>query len=390
MSCVPFNTQGATQLPSQVHPIFVIVILDHIPEFQRDLLRECQTLLSHDIRTEIVTVQQLDMIPTSTRLFAIPNLNLELVKRIKTRFEKPRIYLPRAIIEALRFHQTLHLPVRSLSISMTMLKCRIFLVKNCDVPVIRNAINEMCGTIKTSFNEPDVNVVVSDRADDKYCSKAFHRRIPVVSPRWVEMNFNIAKQETTDFTHEASSNIEQFMVKPFYGLHFKIAVQDTPALKQLILSNQGNIVYGEENIVTHIVAPQATDSTKPKVVDVNFIETCAKLGFYVSKRDLRECNVPATPPQPVKQETRMHPTQQGLERQNDVMPPPSHFEMTEPRTPLRQQPADMNDMILRALSDNQTQSASTQMRRLPDRELMIEQAFEPSQQLFWNEKPTKK
>lgn len=339
MSLVPYVTQLAPQAntqSSQSQLKVVIVYTDKISECQLKLLKECHDLLSQNLGVLIKQANELDSLMPKMKFFIIPAHKDDLIKKIRLRFEKPIIYLPRAIIEARR-HHNVNLPIRNLAISLTMHHCRIFLVKSCDIPNIRNKINEMCGTIVTSFNDKDLNVVITDRADNRYCSKAFKRNIPVVSRNWVDENHSKALEES-NFGLDALESITEHHIKPFYGLSFKIGIENSN-LKELIIENQGCIVYTNEDNVTQIIS----------VDDEEFLRACVASGYHLSKREYKE-NMPPPPP-----------------------PPPVG--------------GSLSDMIHKALTTPQTvEMASTQMRRLPDPELLIERSVEPSQQLYWNDK----
>lgn len=419
MSVIPFTTQiglnEGTQ-DSQANGFkIVFVYTDRMTERQSALMKESQEFLCHNVGILMVKYCELDLLKPTTRYFVIPTIKDDLIKKIRSKFGKSVIYLPRAIIEA-RGHHRVNLPARNLAVSLTMYSCRVFLVRTCDLPSIRNKIHEMCGTIVSSFNEGKPNVVVTDKADDKYCSRAFKRGIPVVSRDWVDDNYNSANDEDNGlFNLDAMLSLAEHQIRPFYGLHFKIALRGSGAkIKRMITENQGHVIYGNENCLTHIVASQQSQldpnensesNGRPKMVDIDFLELCIESGYHLTKKEYRERRNLSSAQVFIKQEpqtqcrerfivpkeeinSQQRPSNHsnsGAENQS-MLPPPSSA--TRPLRPhQQQQPDNVNDMILKALSFEtaQTQLASTQMRQLPDRELRIEQTFEPSQQLYWND-----
>lgn len=416
MSLIPITTQiglyAGTQGSQARNFKVVFVYTDRMTERQSALMKESQELLCQNVGILVVKCCELDTLVKSMRYFVIPSGRDDLVKKIRSRFEKSIIYLPRAIIEA-RGHYRVNLPVRSLAVSLTMYNCRVFLVRTCDVASIKNRIHEMCGTIVSSFSDGKPNVVVTDKADDKYCSRAFKRGIPVVSRDWVDDNYNIAnEEESSSFNLDAMLSLGEHQIRPFFGLHFKIALKGSGAkIKRMITENQGHVIYGNENCLTHIVTSQKSphhdtnenveSSGKPRIVDVDFLELCVENGYHLTKKEYLEHKNSQVPvkqePQAEFQDDMVTPKEEIISQQrtnnfgtsgsenHSMLPPPSF--PTRPFRPQQQQPDNVNDMILKALSFEtaQTQLASTQMRQLPDRELRIEQTFEPSQQLYWND-----
>lgn len=418
MSVIPFTTQIGLQAGTQGSQTsgikIVFVYTDRMTERQSALMKESQEFLCQNVGILLVKYCELDILPPTTRYFVIPTKD-DLIKKIRSKFEKSVIYLPRAIIEA-RGHYRVNLPARNLAVSLTMHNCRVFLVRTCDLPSIRNRIHEMCGTIVPSFNDGKPNVVVTDKADDKYCSRAFKRGIPVVSRDWVDENYNLANEEDScSFNVDAMLSLAEHQIKPFYGLSFKIALKGPGAkIKRMITENQGHVIYGNEKCLTHIVASQQSQldlnensesSGKPRVVDIDFLEMCIESGYHLTKKEYRERkNISSAQlsikrePQTQCQQELIIPKEEIISQQrtsnprveNHSMPPPPTFPsrlLREQQQQQQQQPDNVNDMILKALSFEtaQTQLASTQMRQLPDRELRIEQTFEPSQQLYWND-----
>lgn len=415
MSVVPFTTQigrqasASTTQNSQEIIKIVLVYSDKITDRQASLMTECQNILSQNLAVLVRQADDISTLSKKLRFFVIASLREDLIKKIRSHHEKPIIYLPRAVIEA-RSYQQVNLPVRNLAISLTMHKCRVFLVKTCDIPSVRSKINEMCGTVVANFNDNNPNVVITDRADNKYCIKAFKRSIPVVSRDWVDENYNIATEECNSyFNHDAMTTVKEHQIKPFHGLYFKIIVKNSSAyIKKLITENQGHVIYGNENCLTHIVRPPCVEnatsfaiggssqgSKGPRVVDIDFLKACVESGYHITKREYRDIKEPRLQ---IKQEKQSQPPK--CMEENYTPPPlgsnlsPSDFSMPPPASlrPLKE-PDRMNDMILKALSTfetPQTQIASTQMRRLPEPELRIEQTFEPSQQLYWNDTASKR
>lgn len=423
MSVVPFTTQIGLQActqGSQGGIKVVLVYTDKMTERQSALMKECQDYLCQNLGVLMKQANELNSLTPKMKYFVIPTRKEDIIKKIKSYFEKPILYLPRAIIEA-RGHYRVNLPVRKLAVSLTMHNCRVFLVKSCDQPTIKSRIHEMSGTLVTSFNDDNPNVVITDRADNKYCSRAFKKNIPVVCKDWLDDNYNIAcEEESSFFAHDAMTSVKDHQIKPFFGLYFKILdVKNSGAqLRKLILANQGSIVYGDENCLTHIVgaSDQEADSSdnnesdnklaqKIARVDAEFIRVCAESQYYIPKREYREQksasrvvikdepSLPRTQMISSAEENQYSPlmNRDNMVNENqasniNMLPPPSI-----PTRPLKPQSDNMDDMILHALSNPaQTQLASTQMRLMPDQVLRIERTFEPSQQLYWNDNVSKR
>lgn len=435
MSVVPFTTQPGYQVTdqsSQDSARVILVYTNNITERQSALMKECQDFL-RDLAVLVIQAKELETLPKQTRLFVVPQASHDLIKRIRSNFDCARIYLPRAVIEAIG-HLRTTLPVRRLVLSMTMNKCRIFLVKSCDIPSIRGRINEMSGIIASSFHDSALNVVITDRADDKYCSRAVKRRIPVVSRDWVDDNYNRANEEDASwFNHDAKTTIKEHLVKPFYGLYFKNLVSDSGThLKKLITDNQGKLVYGDQKCITHIVVLKEDENNRaiddcrslsdksnqkqPKTVELDFLHMCNEFGYYLTKKEYRDrqqmnsntiiktelttqCSkISEQPLKTIQHSQHSHKTAKhhehtssplsnssctrvAYEDQQSMLPPPTIAQPTKHND-------NMNDLVLRGLSmfeTPQTQLASTQMRRLPEQHLEIEPLLEPSQQLFWSD-----
>lgn len=423
MSVVPFTTQagnGIVTQSSQWTFKVVLVHTDKITERQLTVMKECQNLLNHHVGTLVCKTSELDSLPTTIKYFVIPTSSEDLVNKIKNRFEKRRIFLPRVVIEA-RNHFNCQLPVRSFAVSLSMLRCHVFLVKSCAKDDIRQKINEMCGTIVSSFSDSKLNVVVTDRSDNKYCLKAVKRNVTVVSKAWVTKNFNIACEEDDSFfNHDCLDNIHEYQIAPFLGLYFKISAKDSvPEIKKMILDNQGSIVYGDDNRLTHIVTAPMRLGTygnnltmeddigsekaklKPRAVNIDFLRQCVNLGHYLDTKEYHERQLGSClmikqeriSPIPKHKEDNCTPSVLSPVKSpnsnvgdNDalLMPPPTPRSVKQNR---QQAETLMDlDMALSSMETAATQPCSTQMRRLPEPELRIEQTFEPSQHLYWNEK----
>lgn len=412
MSVIPFTTQlpnaSKTGLLSQTSVRFVLVYNEKITERQAKLMQECQEYICQYINMLTVCEHDLSALDSTQRYFVIPLPKDDIIAKIRSRFKDSIIYLPRAIIEA-RSHFMVNLPARSLVISLTMHNCRIFPVRNCDQTSLKRKINEMSGHIAPSFTDSEPNVLLTDRGDNSYCSKAHKRNIPVVSRNWIDENYNTAHDDDKSFfCRDALDSIQEHQIKPFFGLYFKLNIKNSAfQVKKLITENEGHIIYGNENSLTHVVQPVGDYSEplpenreQPKLVDVDFLSSCATSGYYLTRREYREIlerkqvrvkqEKPSAQPVDMQVEETSAQTisnEPALPDENHTMPPPSV------QRPQKQQTDGLNDMILKALSTfetPQTQLASTQVRRLPDSELRIEQSFEPSQHLFWSDSVTRK
>lgn len=425
MSVVPFTTQAGHETvtqSSQWSYKVVLVHTDKITERQSTVMKDCHNLLSQHVGTLVCKINELDTLPTGLKFFVIPHPNEDLVKKIKELFGKRSIYISRAIVEA-RNHFRVQLPTRSLAISLTMYHCHVFLVKSCAKDDIRSKINEMCGTVVSSFRDENVNVVITDRADNSYCHKAVKRDVPVVCLDWIKDSYRIALEEDDHFFfHDALEKIHDYKIQPFHGLYFKINTRDSNAeIKNMILTNGGHLVYGEDDRLTHIVvAPgnsnnfpikeEKLDSdrakSKPKMVDTTFLRRCVSSGYYISTKEYNE--LPPEPDVIIKQERRsptprtmddsfqsvlspVMPRNRNMENQSStMMPPPTPRSVKQNK---QQQAEKVDALMNRALSSIETEATQricTQMRTLPEPELRIEQTYEPSQHLFWNDSLSKR
>lgn len=413
MSVVPYTTQigprnstGVGQDEEESIEPIIVIHTDEMTERQSSLITEMQKFLFGKVPAMPEKEDQIHRLPKYLKHFVIPQYREDLIERINSHFDKALIYLPRAVIEA-RSQYRVHLPVRTLTISLTMFKSRVFLVKSCDTPDLRSKILRMSGTVVSNFKKHEPNVVVTDRGDRKYCIAAFKNKIAVVSKDWVDKNYNKAMEEDTiHFNHHAMTTVEEHRVKPFFGLYFRIEVKDSDgSIKRMIIENGGRIIFGDQNCLTHIVGPpkqnSSTGSTqdatsqgpkKPKYVDIDFLKACVEHGHYLRQKDylqkpkvIIKLEKPSTPPKVIDENSTPPLIPYNLSG-NSTMPPPIN-----PRS--HREPDRMNDIILKALSTietTQTQMPSTQMRRLPDPELRIEQTFEPSQQLYWNDSTSRR
>lgn len=423
MSVVPFTTQngnGIVTQSSQWTFKVALVHTDKITDRQLTVMKECQNLLNRNVGTLVCKTSELDSLPISIKYFVIPTYSDDLVNKIKNRFEKRRIFLPRVVIEA-RSHFNCHLPVRNFAVSLSMMRCHVFLVKSCAKDDIRQKINEMCGDIVSSFSDSKLNVLVTDRSDNRYCQKAIKRNITVVSDAWVTENFKIACQEDASFyNYDSLSSILKYQIRPFLGLYFKInTTESVSEVKKMILENQGSIVYGDDSRLTHIVTapmrPGAYGNShtmedyigsekanlRPKTVDIDFLRQCVSLGRYLDTKEYCERQLGSgimikqerISPTPDHRENNcapsvlspvMLPNKNVADNNALLMPPPTPRSVKQNR---QQAETLMDlDMALSSMETAATQPVSTQMRRLPEPELRIEQTFEPSQHLYWNEK----
>lgn len=427
MSVVPFTTQarlGTVTQSSQWTFKVVLVYTDKITQRQSAVMKECENLLHHHVGTLVCKTSEIPSLPIDLKYFVIPAPNEDLIRMIKARFGKRLIYTPRAVIEARTCFRVV-LPPRSFAVSLTMYNCHVFLVKACAKDDVRQKINEMCGTVVSSFGDNQLNVVVTDRSDNKYCQKAFKRGKPVVSRDWIRDNYNIATEEEDSFyKHDAMTNIQDYKIGLFHGLHFKIITKESiPEIKRIILDNQGRIVYGEDPRLTHIVTSSVhpehfgnirpkqeypePDRTKqrPKTVDIDFLKLCVRSGHYTDIKEFSESQTRRSVN--IKQERRSPPlgniednftattlspvrSANSIEnRSNMLMPPPTPRTIGHNQQQTEKVTALMNEAIS-TLETSATQRVSTQMRRLPEPELRIEQSLEPSQHLFWNDSTSKR
>lgn len=415
----PNPTQGS-QAAFKMH----LVYTEQMNQTQTDLMSDAKSLLEQSSQLIMIMAQEVKEVSKQTKYFIIPYLREDIVTLIKTYAEKPIIYTARVIIEALKYRNT-KLPIRTLAISMSMMNCQVFLVKACNTPDIKNKVLKMCGTIVEHFNDPLLNVVVTDRSDNRYCSKARSREVAVVSTEWINETYSLSRSDECHFfSHDAMTTLSDHQIKPFLGLKFKINIPHlTKPLRVLIGDNQGKLVFGDED-TNHIVSDSYPDNdhqnglndssgkagNEPRVVDVEFLETCANLGYYLNRReyrsyrDGREVRVKQekpsqtassrasayTPSQPFQRSTlssiRSNGRENRINENSSAMPPPP----TMPRLTRQQVSESMNDLILRQLENGtQVQTASTQIRRLPETEIQFEPTLEPSQQLYWSDSISK-
>jgi hypothetical protein len=393
-------------------------------QYHTDLMKDAQYLLNQQLDIGIISNAEIKDLPKQTKYFVIPYPNDNLIFKIKEHIEKPIIYTARCVVEARKYRQII-LPTRSLAISISMVDCHIFIAKSCNSSEFQRRINEMCGNVLCDFNDPKLNVVVTNRGDDKYCAKARLRNVPVVSRDWVDATYATSKSEDNHINHDALYELSTYQIKPFQGLVFKITIpQQGREIRDLISNNGGRVVFGLADDVTHVVAGYYPDdessngknNQQPRVVDVEFLRACDREGYYMSKKDYRaykrasmptvkqERHSPSsftmqhndmlrshdcfTPPQQNPRSTLSSIKSNGCDRMNEnqSMPPP----MPTVARQARQQGDNMDAIIRKALSSfenatQQTQLVSTQIRRLPEAEIRIERTTESSQQLYWSD-----
>lgn len=427
-----------------------MVYTEQMTQTQADLMKEAQQLLADLLHVNIVASREIARLPKLTKFFVIPHPSQELVRSIRSCADKPVIYTARCIIEARRYRDV-KLPLRSLAVSLSMNDCGIFLVRSCNLAELKSKIYEMCGTVLGDFNDSRLNVVITDRADDKYCVKARARNVAVVTRDWVDETYAMSKSEDLHINHDALSNLSAYQIRPFEGLKFKITIPVLGReLRDLISNNGGKMVFGDNETTTHVVASRYpenesltshNDSTgkdshsSARVIDVEFLKACDSCGYYMNKREYRAYRDASNLTRVVKQE-RFSPSPTGamlhqneedfFERsydgcltppqqnprstlssiksndftdrlnENQSMPPPPPSMPNRQQQQARQQNQGNNmDAILRkALTsfDNtaQTQVVSTQIRRLPETEIRFERPTESSQQLFWSDSITRR
>lgn len=460
---VPIRTQAGQTLnwtqyrnitKTQLHrnniknpPVMVVYIPAKLSETKEALMKRCQSLLEISVHHSVVRLirhtDQIRALSPDQRnaYFVIPEEENHVIRKIREHFSNlAKILLPRAVIEALCHYKT-RLPSRSFTISLSMHDCNIFLSIGYKAPKeiekrkelerreLLKRILEMGGNVVTKWGEGEpVNVVVTDNASSKHCISAHSENIPVVSRHWIDSIYECEKHQDYYGEEEpvnAKDNIKDYIIKPFYGLHFKIALNDLALQKEakiLIVENAGQVVYGDEDCLTHVVRQERDIKVQQMhtylsqgkknlhYVGLNWLRKCSDEGRCIGLKEYRsmtqaikpehlspDCTMteesfplsPATPPMPP-----------GSPNNNDenyhqavvAMPPP--IDLPRPQRQQQQQqpqqtttPYSMsNDSILRSLfTDQQTVCASTQIRCLPDPELQIEPIYEPSQQLFWDD-----
>ena len=426
MSVIPNVTQIKPMTQSfDLKEVVHLIWTPNMPVDQAELMKECLFSLKNQVPCDLIDLKILETLSRDAKFFVIPTYNENLINKIQSRFSsKAFIYTARASLQARRNHNT-RLPTRSLTISLSMYDCRVFLVKTLNVESMRHSINSLSGTIMAfkKITLENVNVVITDRSDNRYCQKAQRSNIPVVSKDWVDYCHSLAKSGYEPEGYNALSALDEYRVKPFHGLHFRIEnirSDFLPLVKKLIIENQGKIVYGNENCLTHIVSDHnqyLSDSAHAewlknrndvqglRFVDLEFLEVCSQRGCYLTKEEyclyIEEKEKPTTFKQePMSQQSYLEATYQApdyssamsqnihyesSENQSSMPPPPTITKICN----AQRQPATANDLISKAFSafdkGVQTQLASTQMRRMPETAIHIEQTFEPSQQLFWSE-----
>jgi hypothetical protein len=429
MSCVPYTTQirpptSIQTQASQNTSKFTLVYTDLMSQYHTDHMNSSGDLLqSSGLLVECVHESKLNGIPKGSRLFVVPYANEKLITTIRNHFKMVRsIYTARCIKEALQYRQ-IALPARSLAISVAMVDCMIFLTKSLNFRRFLNRIFEMSGTVIDDFKDPRLNVVVTDKADDKYCTKARNRNVTVVTREWVDETYAALKNDDSNINHDAFTMLSTYQIKPFHNLVFKIVQKQlNKDLKDLICNNGGRLVFGQNEDITHVVEsfyPEDDScSDGPRKVDIEFLRACDREGYYMHKKEYREYRTPKMVH--VKQE-RLSPTQSEMHqfRSNDCFTPPQQnprstlssiksngFERNEissmapPLSSMAQKVSKpkvqqrnkstvfTDDDLTRARlsfenSTQQTQLVSTQIRRLPESEIRFERTTESSQQLSW-------
>lgn len=423
---------------TRMPPLMVVYIPGNLSEHQELLMKRCQSLLELNVHHSLVKMirypDQVTSLPKeqTNAYFIIPEEENNVIRKIRDCFPKSgKIYLPRAVIGALCHHHT-SLPVRSFTVSLSMHDCHVFLSIGYKVPTeeekkrkererreIIRRIFELGGSIVTNWKDlQQINVVVTDNASSKHSIIANKNNIPVVSRNWVDDTY---EQEKTQEYHEneehhnALTSVDHYLIRPFYGLHFKIAIRDPLSAKEaknLIIENQGQVIYGNETCLTHVVRQekeikvqqmgsyQSQGKKNLHYVGLNWLRTCAHEGRCIGLKDFKvmtqaikqerispDC---ITPDECFSQSPTTPPLSQSPNNDENyqAMLPPAPPPQRQTSFPRQQQTTYLmsDDMILKSLnSDQQTVHASTQIRRLPDPELQIEQICEPSQQLFWND-----
>ena len=315
MSFIPYTTQAGplcTPEGSQPSSVIFIIYPRNITANQTRLMKDCQDYLHSELETSVKDYSEIRDIPSNAKFFVIPSIRDELVSQLRKLViqHTPCIYTPRAIIEA-RVRRKIKLPTRSIAVSLSMIHCHVFLTKACNRDRdLMTKINEMCGTVVSSFKDPNLNVVITDRADDRYCIRARQQSLNCVSKSWVIDNHRDSLREDENFFDTNSlQTANKHHVKPFFGLKFKLSTKYSETLiKNIISENQGKVIFGEVNDITHEVIDEfipsnyedigdkpreKTQRTQiphvgPKKVDTLFIEACAELGYYLTLDEYRE------------------------------------------------------------------------------------------------------
>lgn len=427
MSYVSYSTQigpypNPTQPTQSIPKVFLVYNDDSMNQYQTNLMKEAQYHLIQNLDIGILSKDEIKDLTKDTKYFVIPcSSDTKLVSTIKNHIHKPVIYTARCVVEARKYRQ-MTIPSRSLAISLSMVDCQIFLTRSCNTEENQRQINEMCGTVLGDFNNPKLNVVVTKRADDKYCAKARSRKVAVVSEDWIKDTYQMSRSTEDHMNHDAMSQLTTYQIRPFLGLTFKITLpQLGKELRDLINNNGGSLAFGQTEGITHVVSKyypddERSDNHVPRVVDVEFLRACDRVGYYMSKKCYREYRAESmvavkqerlspnpssmqengmfgshdcfTPPQQNPQSTLSSIKSNGCDRMNEnqSMPPP----LPSMARQARQQGDNMDAIIRRALSSfenstQQTQLVSTQIRRLPETEIRFERTAESSQQLYWSD-----
>lgn len=436
MSLVPLTTQFGSDYQSSATPdsdskgINVIIYRGsrETPK-QAELLKLCHNKLASLLPVKSCEKATIKRNAKNVQCIVVPKADdkSRWISEIRAHFEKPTIMVPRAALE-LCSQLNPKLPRRHLTRSLTMSRCLVFLSKGInDNQEIRRMINEMSGKIVSDIRT-QYNIHVTDVTNNKSCQNSFKSALPIVSKDWIEDNYQdtIVNDEDVDkFNIDALDEriVNKYRIKLFYGLSFVLNIKDKiklKALQEMIKENQGTVVYGEKKLHSHLYTVCETfedmvklnSSSNSRIVDIGYLDSCLQNGYiesrnvYITNKQNKQINnTLKCQEQNTKIESNNHidtatqemlvNTHQSTQQQNMIDPNEScentneNLKMT-PQTIVcqnRQQPEHMNEMILKALAFDvpQTQLASTQMRRLPDSELRIEQTYEPTQQLFWND-----
>lgn len=424
--------------------LFIFVMYDNETERQSHLLQEViRYVAGSGPPTECVTESQLKTMPprpdVSKEIFVLSSYRKDIIDFIQKRFGEDNlsIVMARVLIEQMRLGS--QCPSRSLTLSFSMLNCKIFVTEAKLANECISKIYPMCGELV--LDPAAANVILVDKAN-RSCTVAAHKQgKPVVSKRWLEYYWKTATDDDeSNFHQSALSDIRKHLIKPFFGLRIKIEIEDgrkRKAMEKLISENEGTVVCGNiqpkktkdkdsKNYIHYILREKFEDcplnpKNDVKYLDCRFLELCLESGRLISFKDYASSIKPSklmngknkvklenlkkernSQPRigtnksteenrtPSTQETMIDDaqasdmlTQTSVFHNNtedlNIPPPTNHCQY--------KQPDHMNEMILRALAFDtpQTQLASTQMRRLPDSELRIEQTFEPSQQICWND-----
>lgn len=417
---IPYKTQFVKSQPTHDAALALFVYTPNMTETSVDLMKQCQIIFERFSRIEVCSDESLSTNHSSGDFYIIPYFKDDLVRKIRAIFDKARIFTTRAVIESQ--HRRVQLPNTYLGISLAMYNCHVFLTQSCNDQSLKSKIKVMCGNIVQKFDDDKLNVVITDRGDRRYCSKAYKRKVPCVTRDWIEECYtNSLSDDQEYFNLDAERKSSEHIIRPFTNCIFKINVPNSGEIKKLISSNQGKIIYGNDQSVTHIVVPKMDPSQQQtnmvvKKVDLDFIQTCSNFGYYLTMDDYKEYNkkreettqvhvkqeVISQVPFPRGQSQKKQRTQENnrLSAQQTRPPPVSangchrsrdSQAMLPPPQTLRQvkQPTDpINDGAIKNAMNGlvygtQTQMPSTQMGPVPDRQIHFESSVEPSQQLYW-------